>query len=657
MDQISALKTSFFEALRPPAKLSLSEWADKNAVLSAESSAEAGPWHTIPYQKGIMDAFTDPKITEIWVKKSARVGWTKILNHVVGYHIDQDPCSIMLVQPTIEDAEGHSKEELAPMFRDTPCLQGKVADAKAKDGTNTILQKLYPGGTLGLVGANSPRGFRRVSRRLCLFDEIDGYPPSAGTEGDQIKLGIKRTEYYWNRKIAGGSTPTDEATSRIERIFQTTDQRYYEVPCTQCGHMDRLVFRENRERNEGKQVGHFMKWPNGEPEKAYFVCSLNGCVIEHSKKRWMVENGHWRATAKSSDARRVGFHIWAAYSYSPNASWGQLASEFIEAKADRETLKTFINTVLGEVFEDEYTAKLGAEGLQGRAEFYETDVVPARACILTAGIDVQDNRLEATIYAWAPGEESWVLSHNVVFGDPAKAEIWKQIDNIIMKPFRREDGKELTLAAAAIDTGGHFTHEVYQYARERKRGGVIPVKGQSQPNKPAIGQPTRVDLNIRGQKLKGGAEVYPMGSDTIKAVIYGRLKMTAPGPGYYHFPMGLDEEFYRQLTAERRVVKYNKRGFNVFEWVKKSGARNEVLDCAVMAYAALQWLYTRYRRATIFAQFEEKLNGKPVVEEPETVAAKALEEPQNDLENKNRQRQAVRTNIRPRSRGGFMGRY
>ena len=255
MADITELMRGALEAFRPPEKLTLSEWADRYAFLSAESSAEAGRWHTLPYQKGMMDAVTDPAVEQITVMKSARVGYTKMINHAIGYHVHQDACPIMVVQPTVEDAQGYSKEEIAPMLRDTPCLAGLVSESKAKDGNNTILQKNFPGGTLSLVGANSPRGFRRVSRRVVLFDEVDGYPASAGSEGDQIKLGIKRTEYYWNRKIIAGSTPTVKDFSRIERMYEESDKRRYFVPCPECGEMQVLEW-EN------------IKWINNDPETA-----------------------------------------------------------------------------------------------------------------------------------------------------------------------------------------------------------------------------------------------------------------------------------------------------------------------------------------------------------------------------------------------------
>jgi phage terminase large subunit GpA-like protein len=202
--------------------MGLSDWSDENAYLSAESSAQEGRWRTLPYQRGPMDAMTDLEIEQVVFKKSARVGYTKMLNNLIGYHIHQDPCPMMVVQPTIEDAEGYSKEEIAPMLRDTEVLRGLVSDAKSRDSNNTILSKSFPGGTLSMVGANSPRGFRRVSRRVVLFDEIDGYPPGAGSEGDQIRLGIRRSEYYWNRKIVMGSTPTIKGFSRVEDAFEQT---------------------------------------------------------------------------------------------------------------------------------------------------------------------------------------------------------------------------------------------------------------------------------------------------------------------------------------------------------------------------------------------------------------------------------------------------
>ena len=420
MTSIFDLEKQAYSAFLPPKKLSLSAWADEYARLSIESSAEGGNWRTLPYQKAIMDAVTDPHVEQITVMKSARVGYTKILNHIIAFHIHNDPCPMMLVQPTLDDCQSYSKDEISPMLRDTPCLQGLVSDPKAKDGNNTLLKKNFPGGTLSLVGANSPRGFRMVSRRIVMFDETDGYPPSAGTEGDQIKLGIKRTEFFTNRKIIAGSTPTVKDFSRIEKLFNLSDQRRYFVPCYKCGHMQ------------------YLKWENfqcfdDDPSTTAYKCESCSEMIPHSKKRWMIERGEWRSTAPSN-GKHVGFHIWAAYSYSPNATWANLMSEYLECKKDQEQLKTFINITCGEVYEDEYHTKANADELLQRAstETYEQGVPPKEVLILTLGCDVQDDRLSMSVIGFGRNEEMYLLDRKVIYGSPSRPELWKQMDEVLM---------------------------------------------------------------------------------------------------------------------------------------------------------------------------------------------------------------------------------
>jgi len=598
MNNAQKLRNKAYLAFKPPKKMTLSEWADSHAYLSSESSAEGGRWHTLPYQKGIMDAVTDPKIEQITVMKSARVGYSKILNHVAAFHIHQDPCPIMIVQPTIEDAQGYSKEEIAPMLRDTPVLRGLVSEAKAKDGANTILQKQFPGGSLSLVGANSPRGFRRVSRRVVLFDEIDGYPASAGTEGDQIKLGIRRTEYYWNRKIVSGSTPTVKDFSRVERMFQQGDQRRYFVPCPECGHMQYLKWAN-------------IRWIDNDPDTASYGCESCGVLIPHSKKRWMVERGEWRATAPGN-GKHVSFHIWAAYSYSPNATWPNLVEEFLDAKNDAEQLKTFVNTVLGETWEDEYASKVGADALSERAatEEYQQGVVPVDCLLLTIGCDVQDDRLSLSVWGWGREEQGWLIDRVVIYGDPSRPDVWKQLDEILQAPYEGEGDRKLKVMVTAIDSGGHHTAEVYQYARERQGMGVIAIKGMAQKNKPPIGKASKVDLNAKGKTLKKGAQVFPVGSDTVKSLLFGRLKHNDPGPGYLHFYPTVGTEYFQELTAEKQVMRF-KNGFPERVWVKKSSARNEALDELVYAYAALNRVYQIKDRRTLWDQIESGTAEKP----------------------------------------------
>jgi len=540
-----------------------------------------------------MDAITDPKIEQITVMKSARVGYSKILNHVAAYHIHQDPCPIMIVQPTIEDAQGYSKEEIAPMLRDTPCLRGVVSEAKSKDGANTILQKQFPGGSLSLVGANSPRGFRRVSRRVVLFDEIDGYPPSAGTEGDQIKLGIRRTEYYWNRKIVSGSTPTVKDFSRVERMFLQGNQMRYFVPCPDCGHMQYLKWPN-------------IKWRDDDPSTASYACEGCGVWVPHTKKRWMVERGEWRPTAPGN-GKHVSFHIWAAYSYSPNATWPNLVEEFLDAKSDAEQLKTFVNTVLGECWEDEYASKVGADALGERAakEEYKKGNVPSEALLLTIGCDCQDDRLSLSVWGWGREEEGWLIDRIKLYGDPSRKEVWQQLDEVIQAPYPGDGDRQMKPIVIAIDSGGHHTMEVYQYARERQSLGVIAIKGMSQKNKPPIGKASKVDLNAQGKTLKRGAQVFPVGSDTVKSLLFGRLKHNDPGPGYLHFYPTVESDYFEELTAEKQIMRF-RNGFPERVWTKKSSARNEALDELVYAYAALNRVYQIKDRRTLWDQMERE---------------------------------------------------
>lgn len=541
----------------------MSQWADTYAVLSPESAAEPGRWRTLPYQRGILDAFTDPKIERITVMKSARVGYTKALNWVVAYHMHQDPCSILCVQPTLDDAQGYSKDEIAPMVRDVPVLQGLVSEGY-RDSSNTILKKLFPGGALNLVGANSARGFRRLTCRVVLFDEVDGYPPTAGDEGDQIALGIRRSDTFWNRKIVIGSTPTIAGLSRVERSYLASDQRRYFVPCPHCEQPQYLKWAQ-------------MKWPEGRPHEAHYVCEHCQRGIAHHQKRWMVERGEWRATAPFTG--HAGFHLWAAYSYSPNATWGKLAEEWMAAQSDREALKTFVNTVLGEPWTEK------GETVSGTAVYERREVYKAavpNGSVITAGVDVQDDRVEVDLVAWGEGEESWSVDYWRIYGDPARAELWDELKRRLSTSWLRIDGAQIECRCVCVDSGGHFTDEVYAFSRRHGPRWAVPVKGASESGKPIAMFPRT--LNQKRVYLTH------VGTDTAKELIYRRLKADEPGPGYMHFPLAAvyDAEYFQQLTAEKAVTKY-RNGRPYVQW-EKLRPRNEALDCRVYALTAVRIL-------------------------------------------------------------------
>ena len=351
-----------------------------------------------------------------------------------------------------------------------------------------------------------------------------------------------------------------------------------------------------------------MKWRDNDPDTVAYACEDCGCLIPHSKKRWMVERGEWRATAPGNP-KHVGFHIWAAYSYSPNATWSNLVEEFLQSKDDPEQLKTWINTILGDVWEDQYASKVGAEGLMERAslETYKQGIPPSSVLSLCLGCDVQDDRLSMSLWGIGRNEEMYLIDRKVIYGSPARADLWKQMDEVLMSEYTNEDGKKMKIDSAAIDTGGHFTQEVYQYVRERTQLGLIGVKGMGQKGKPPIGKPSKVDINFSGKALKRGVQLFPVGVDVIKSTLHNKLKDAEPGEGYIHFYPTITHDYFEELTAERQVLRY-KHGYQERIWVKKSNARNEALDEMVYAYAAWQRLLQKYDRRTIFEQFERRLN-------------------------------------------------
>lgn len=572
---------------RAPPKLSLSQWADEHFCLSAESAAEPGRWRSLPYQVGILDAITDPSIVRVSVMKSARVGFTKCINAAIAYHIAQDPCPILVVQPTVEDAEGYSKEEIAPMLRDCSVLAGLVTNDDKTRGTarrgkveSTILDKRFPGGVLAMVGANSGRGFRRVSRRVVIFDEVDGYPAKgAGKDGDPIKLGEKRSEYYWNRKIIAGSTPLLKGASRIEELFEAGDQRRFHVPCPHCGHADILSFDRKAMR------GHTMQWAEEDPESAHFVCRACGAAIGEEHKLDMLKRGEW--IADKPGGTHASFHIWAAYSMSPNASWGALAAEYLEAKKSPTMLRTFINTATGESFAESGEAPAW-ELLYQRREDYPIATVPVEPLVLTCGVDVQKDGLPYEVVGWLADKQSYSIEAGKLNGDTALPETWAKLDALLGRTFTGPGGVEHDIRMLGIDSS-YDTQSVYNWARGYPLSRVIALKGRSDARE-LVSAASPVDITIAGKRIQRGYRVYSVGVDIAKSELYGWLRIKKEGaaapPGYCHFPK-YEDEFFQQLTAEHLVTSTNeKTGRQVQEWRVLPGRPNHFLDTRVYARAA-----------------------------------------------------------------------
>jgi phage terminase large subunit GpA-like protein len=513
-----------------------------------------------------MDACCDPAIHTIVVMKSAQVGYTECLLNVLGYYISQDPSPILLVNPTLEMSEVFSKTRLAPMLRDSPCLQGLVADPRSRDSGNTLLSKNFPGGVLALAGANSPAGLASRPIRIVLCDEVDRFPASAGPEGDPVNLAIKRSATFQNRKIIIGSTPTIKGLSRIEQAYEASDRRRYYVPCPHCRHY------------------HPLQWANlhfdaHHPENAAMACPECGGLIEEKHKTGLLARGEWRSEQPGVQGM-AGFHLNELYS--PWRRWADVVRDFLAAKAHPETLKTWINTSLGETWEEE-SEKSDPTSLLARRENYTEARLPAGILYVTVGVDVQGDRLEAEAVGWRQTArdqppESWGIAYQVFHGDPGTTTPWIDLDHWLKQEWTAQDGRKLRVSAACVDTGGHHAAQVYAFCASRQGRHIYAIKGS--PGSRPIWTPKA------RKATKYNAQVWLVGVDTAKDAWYARLRTPEPGPGYCHFPTAYSEHYFEMLTAEQVRTKFIK-GRPQREWFCPSGRRNEALDIRVYALAAL----------------------------------------------------------------------
>ena len=562
------------------------EWATENRYLSAESSAEPGKYRVsrAMYQKGWQDAVTEPGVREIVLMKSAQVGGTDtLLGNVAGYFIAHDPAPILMIHPTLEMAQAYSKDRFAPMIRDSPVLRELISEPRAKDSGNTILHKTFPAGNITMVGANAPAALSSRPKRIVLNTEPDRSPESAGQEGDPYKLGLKRTTTYFNSLGIMEGTPTIKGASRIEAQFELSDKRKYEVPCPICDRMQVLDWANLHWFKDTKKRGRILDPHPGEdyehlPDTAFYECEFCEAHWKESDRPRMILKGKWKATAKFDGI--AGF--WINELYSPWVLWSDVVRTFLEAKKQPETLKVFNNTSLGISWEEKGES-VDDEPLLNRRESYQAEA-PEGVLVITLAVDVQDDRLELEFKGWGIGEECWGLGYHKLHGDPGRDEVWDQLDDYLKKTFEHESGITLHVVSTTIDSGGHYTQAVYDYCKKKQKRAqrVHAIKGSSVRGKPIVSKKTEAG------KQKVG--LFVLGTDTAKELIYGRIGIDQPGPGYYHFPLDYDEEYFKGLTSEQCITRW-KQGIPIRSWVKKLGRkRNEPLDITVYNHAALKIL-------------------------------------------------------------------
>lgn len=565
---------------RPPSPLTGHEWAEKRRQVPIGSSPEPGPWRSKPYQREVLEAITDPSVEGVvYVACSQGGGKTELILNTAGYYIDHEPSPILVVEPNVEMAEALSKDRLAPMVRSSQALAGKIADARSRDSGNTIRHKEFPGGHITLVGANSAAGLAMRPIRVVLFDEVDRYPPSAGTEGDPVKLAEARTSAFWNARKVTATSPGIMG-GRSWGLWEQTDRCEFSVPCGDCGTVQHLRWEQVQWEKDPETGDH-------RPETAVYVCERCGAAWDDAGRWRAIRAGSYRPTAESRNGWR-GFRLPAMAVL--GRKLGPMAQQWIEAQGNPEQLKVFRNTVLAEWWTED-VRELDETGLLARRE-QRVEVngrveIPAPCALVTAGVDVQDNRLEVSTWAWGHGEESWLLAHEVLFGDPATPATWAALDEYLLRPWPREAGGVDWTRATGVDTGGHHTQAAYDFCGPRFRratpdGGrsfVFAMKGFAGSGEVWPRQASRVTSKV---------PLWPIRVDPAKDQLYGRLALAEPGPGYVHLPNTVDHRYCAGLVAEKVVTTTNRRGFPVRTWkLKREGLRNEPLDCAVLSYAAL----------------------------------------------------------------------
>ncbi|QQR68398.1 MAG: phage terminase large subunit family protein [Alphaproteobacteria bacterium] len=566
-------------ALRPDPRLSVSEWADAHRHLSQTASGEPGPWRTerTPYLKEIMDCLSPScPVEKIVMMKGAQTGGTEAGNNWIGYVMHHAPGPMLAVQPTVEMAKRWSKQRVASLIDGTPVLRERVKEARSRDSGNTVQSKEFPGGILVMTGANSAVGLRSMPVRYLFLDEVDAYDFDVDGEGDPVSLASQRTITFANRKIFLVSTPTIQGLSRIELEYEQSDRRRWWVPCPECGAYQ--VLEEKR-----------LQWPKDRPEEAAYFCVHCNAAIPSHRKAWMNARGQWRADAPGV-GKAAGFHLSGLNS--PWLTWAQIAERKIAAKDDA-AMKVYVNTIEARTWTESGEAPEW-QRLYDRREDYRLGTVPMGGLFLTAGVDVQDDRLEIEIAAWGRDRECWSVDYRVLTGCPAHADVWDKLDFILGEGFKHDSGAWLSIAKLAIDTGGHYTPEVYDWARRKKNDRIMAIKGMRGLGA-ALGLPGKTDVTMGGKRKRRGLLVWPVGASFCKTELYGNLRKDRPTdgrieagepypPGFCHFPK-YDEEYFKQLTAERLVTVKDKNGFPRREW-RKMRERNEALDCRVYARAA-----------------------------------------------------------------------
>lgn len=585
-DGAEVYREAYFRGLRPDPSLWVDEWADEYMRIPRDTgAAEPGKYRTVrtPYAREPMRCLSPAHpCKRVVTMVASQLMKTQIALNWIGALIHMVPSNILTLLPSLGLAKRVSSR-IGKTIKATPVLRERVAASRSRDSRNTMDTKEFEGGSLYVTTAGSAANLAELSARYVYGDEIDRWEVDVGEEGDPIELAETRGSTFGrNAKFYFSSSPTIKGASRIDDLFEGSDQRYYYVPCPTCGHMQTLEW-ERLHYSQDFSVAHY--------ECAGPDCDV---LIEEHHKGDMLARGEWRAHAKG-DGETVGFHLNALYSPLGWTGWKSLAKQFekakkAQAKGDLEPMQVFYNTRLAKVWDSaQEQTKASVLIERARREGFSLGAMPAAVMMITGAVDVQADRLEFMAMGWGVGMERWVIDHRVIAGDPSDERTWAVLDELLKERYRHPCGVGLGILAVAIDSGGHHTDEVYQFCRVRRWRNIFAIKGASKPGKPVIAQrPSMVDVTWKGQTERGGAELWFVGTDTAKDWIYNRYPFES-GPGALHFASDLPDEFFAQCVAERKVAKYV-RGHKRIEWIKGKAERNEALDLMVYCLAMAHYL-------------------------------------------------------------------
>lgn len=567
---------AFARNIRPRKRLLVSEWADSHRMLSSKGSSEPGRWRTsrVPYAREIMDCLSiSSRVDRVVLMFSAQSSKSEIGLNWLGYIMDHAPSPTLAVLPTLEVRKRWVRQRLSPMLTETPVLE-KIFNAKrTRDSSNSEDIKDFPGGMLVIGGANSPASLASMPIRYVLCDEVDRFPWEAGQEGDPLGLIDERTKTFPRRKVLLASTPTIKDSSRIGMEYRRSDQRRYHVPCPHCDEYQTLKWSN-------------FKWSvdsNNEVTRAWYVCEHCGAEFDESSKTQMLERGEWRAEFPGRKVR--GYAINGLYSpIGLGFTWETISKQWLDAQGDTTKLKRFINTTLGEEWEDE-SAKLKSSELLKRTDDIDQRTIPPGCLALTVGVDTQDQWLAVTLLGWGEGK-LWIIEWHTIDGDTKRDEVWDKLEQYINTPLVNAYGTAMRVDAVAIDTRGHRGDEVRRFSGRRTlKVPVYGVQGSTTRMGKAIASTASYpEKTGKGKIIKSGYALWNVGTEYCKDYIFGTLNSDENQPvcdRIMNFPRGLDESYFDGLLSEIFDPEKNK-------YIQKRGAkhkRNEPLDTLVYAWA------------------------------------------------------------------------